>query len=76
MEGSFHPRVRAKPLREMTIWGPIFHQIESDQDFGNVRLQNLTKYPGSQVLVRAWLHEMPYQPEKCLLDNIFRVILA
>jgi mono/diheme cytochrome c family protein len=30
--------------REMPIWGPIFHQIESDQDFGNVRLQNLTKY--------------------------------
>jgi mono/diheme cytochrome c family protein len=30
--------------REMPIWGPIFHQIESDQDFGYVRLQNLTKY--------------------------------
>jgi mono/diheme cytochrome c family protein len=30
--------------REMPIWGPIFHQIESDQDFGNVRFQNLTKY--------------------------------
>jgi mono/diheme cytochrome c family protein len=30
--------------REMPIWGPIFHQIESDQDFGNVRLQNLMKY--------------------------------
>ena len=30
--------------REMPVWGPIFHQIESDQDFGNVRLQNLTKY--------------------------------
>jgi mono/diheme cytochrome c family protein len=30
--------------REMPIWGPIFHQIESDQDFGNVRLQNLLKY--------------------------------
>ena len=30
--------------REMPIWGPVFHQIESDQDFGNVRLQNLTKY--------------------------------
>lgn len=30
--------------REMPIWGPIFHQIESDQDFGNVRLQNLAKY--------------------------------
>jgi mono/diheme cytochrome c family protein len=30
--------------REMPVWGPIFHQIESDQDFGNVRLQNLVKY--------------------------------
>jgi len=30
--------------REMPIWGPIFHQIEADQDFGNVRLQNLAKY--------------------------------
>lgn len=30
--------------REMPIWGPIFHQIEEDQDLGNVRLQNLTKY--------------------------------
>jgi len=30
--------------REMPIWGPIFHQIEEDQDFGNVRVQNLTKY--------------------------------
>jgi mono/diheme cytochrome c family protein len=30
--------------REMPVWGPIFHQIEEDQDFGNVRLQNLVKY--------------------------------
>ncbi len=30
--------------REMPIWGPIFHQIESDMDWGNVRLNNLTKY--------------------------------
>ncbi len=30
--------------REMPIWGPIFHQIESDQDWGNVRLENLVKY--------------------------------
>jgi mono/diheme cytochrome c family protein len=31
-------------FREMPIWGPIFHQIETDQDFGNVRLKNLVKY--------------------------------
>lgn len=30
--------------REMPVWGPIFHQIESDQDFGNVRLKNLVAY--------------------------------
>jgi mono/diheme cytochrome c family protein len=30
--------------RDMPVWGPIFHQIEADQDFGNVRLQNLIKY--------------------------------
>lgn len=30
--------------REMPVWGPIFHQIEAEQDFGNVRLQNLVNY--------------------------------
>jgi len=30
--------------REMPIWGPIFHQIESDQDWGTVRIENLLKY--------------------------------
>ena len=30
--------------REMPIWGPIFHRIEEDQDFGNVRMENLLKY--------------------------------
>jgi mono/diheme cytochrome c family protein len=30
--------------REMPVWGPIFHQIEEDQDFGAVRLQNLIKF--------------------------------
>lgn len=30
--------------REMPIWGPIFHQVESDVDRGNVRLENLVKY--------------------------------
>lgn len=36
--------VVAHGTREMPVWGPIFHQIEEDQDFGNVRLQNLVKY--------------------------------
>jgi len=30
--------------REMPIWGPIFHQVESDVDRGYVRLDNLIKY--------------------------------
>lgn len=30
--------------REMPIWGPIFHQVESDVDRGNVRLGNLVQY--------------------------------
>jgi len=38
------PSLLAHGSREMPVWGPIFHQIEEDQDFGNVRLQNLIKY--------------------------------
>jgi mono/diheme cytochrome c family protein len=30
--------------KPMPIWGPIFHEIEFDQDLGNVRLENVTKY--------------------------------
>ena len=30
--------------KTMPIWGPIFHAIEFDQDLGNVRIENLTKY--------------------------------
>lgn len=30
--------------REMPIWGPIFHQIEQDQDWGEPRLTNLVNY--------------------------------
>jgi hypothetical protein len=28
----------------MPIWGSIFHEIEFDQDLGNVRLENVTQY--------------------------------
>jgi mono/diheme cytochrome c family protein len=38
------PSLQSHGSREMPVWGPIFHQIEEDQDFGNVRLQNLIKY--------------------------------
>ena len=30
--------------KQMPIWGPIFHDIEFDQDLGNVRLENITRY--------------------------------
>lgn len=36
--------VVAHGSREMPIWGPIFHQIEADRDYGHVRMTNLTKY--------------------------------
>lgn len=39
--------------REMPIWGPIFHQIEEDVDWGNVRLENLVKYLESIQTVTA-----------------------
>jgi mono/diheme cytochrome c family protein len=30
--------------REMPIWGNIFHQVQQDRDYGEVRLQNVTDY--------------------------------
>ncbi len=30
--------------QEMPIWGPVFHQVENDADWGNVRIANLVKY--------------------------------
>jgi len=30
--------------REMPIWGPIFHQVEADRDYGNIRMKNLIEY--------------------------------
>ena len=30
--------------RQMPIWGPIFHQVEADQDRGNIRMKNLVTY--------------------------------
>jgi mono/diheme cytochrome c family protein len=34
----------AQSDREMPIWGPIFHEVESDQDWGEVRLDAITKH--------------------------------
>jgi len=36
--------VLSQPNREMPIWGPIFHEVESDQDWGEVRLEAITKH--------------------------------
>jgi mono/diheme cytochrome c family protein len=30
--------------QEMPIWGPIFHEVELDQDWGEVRLEAITKH--------------------------------
>lgn len=38
------PSLASHGSREMPVWGPIFHQIEEDQDYGAVRLQNLIKF--------------------------------
>jgi mono/diheme cytochrome c family protein len=43
IEGA-RPTPTAHGTREMPIWGPIFHQIEADQDWGEVRLDAVTKY--------------------------------
>jgi mono/diheme cytochrome c family protein len=30
--------------QEMPVWGPVFHQVERDTDWGTVRMANLIKY--------------------------------
>jgi hypothetical protein len=30
--------------REMPVWAPVFHDVEWDQDLGEVRLDNITRY--------------------------------
>jgi len=30
--------------REMPVWGPIFSQVDRDQDLGGVRIDNLARY--------------------------------
>ena len=36
--------IPAHGSKGMPIWGPVFHEIESDQDLGYVRLENITSY--------------------------------
>ncbi len=38
------PAPRAHANSEMPIWGPIFHEVEADQDWGEVRLDAVTRY--------------------------------
>lgn len=38
------PGLIAHGDREMPVWGPIFHQVESDADWGEVRLDAVTKH--------------------------------
>jgi mono/diheme cytochrome c family protein len=42
IEGK-HPGLLGHGDQEMPIWGPIFHQVEADQDWGEVRLHAITK---------------------------------
>ena len=37
------PNWLALGTREMPIYGPIFHEVEADQDWGEVRLEAITK---------------------------------
>jgi mono/diheme cytochrome c family protein len=46
IEGN-EPGLLAHGDREMPIWGPIFHEVESDQDWGEVRLDAITKHMAS-----------------------------
>lgn len=50
VRGIIEGRQRGLPAhvdREMPIWGPIFHEVELDQDWGEVRLDAVTKYTAS-----------------------------
>ena len=46
VEGN-EPGLLAHGDREMPIWGPVFHEVESDQDWGEVRLDAITKHMAS-----------------------------
>lgn len=52
--------------REMPVWGPIFHQIEVDVDWGNIRIENLVKYLESIQEIHS---SHPEQGEKVPAEN-------
>jgi len=36
--------IPAHGSKKMPIWGPLFHEIDFDRDWGRVRVENLTRY--------------------------------
>ena len=38
------PLRRGHGTHEMPVWGPVFSQVEADQDLGRVRIDNLARY--------------------------------
>jgi len=44
IEGREGGVLSARGDRGMPIWGPIFHEVESDQDWGEVRLDAVTRH--------------------------------
>ncbi|HUK19008.1 MAG TPA: cytochrome c [Bryobacteraceae bacterium] len=42
LEGTQSPSAHGS--KEMPVWGPVFHQVDADQDLGSVRVQNLVAY--------------------------------
>jgi len=44
IEGKEGDGLPAHGDREMPIWGPIFHEVESDQDWGEVRLDAVSRH--------------------------------
>ena len=46
IEGVETP-TRAHGTRAMPVWGPIFHEVEADQDWGEVRLDSVTRHIAS-----------------------------
>jgi mono/diheme cytochrome c family protein len=42
ISGEDQPRGHGS--HEMPVWGPVFSQVDADQDFGRMRIDNLARY--------------------------------
>lgn len=42
LEGTEGPVAHGS--QKMPVWGPVFHEIDADQDLGHVRIDNVVKY--------------------------------